>query len=1090
MFENCSFEPRLWRGVGHHHQSYCSFLRVMTLSILISCRLLNQRTPSWPVVCLLPYGALKWQADDLGHLIQPPDWSSSARTVAQSSPSALTAGNQCTVYIGIFVHKTVVSCLQLGSPLVDDRPIMNAVTYRVVSGVVWTNRTMLSSNTDTNRTDLNVLTARNKYDGHVENIVSQQKAVTRLEATAHQLSYYTRGSLKFSQVPLKFYFQIPIRPIFSLSLRVSINAPFTLGAAGADAVSTLASHHCEPGSIPGWVTGFSHVGIVLDDAVGRRVFCGISPFPPLFHSGAAPYSLQSPSSALKTSLLRAAQISPSFLFAFHQLRYLIYSILLSETREVGNSRGRMRHIERCRTFKCHRVAELSFLGNRVLNVLKWLLASFFSKLFMLLGTAVVQWLGHSPPTAAIRARSPTGSPPDFRTWESCWTTPLAGGVFSGYSRFPHPCIPVSLHLRVSCHAMSGDDGHLRVPAGKPVTRRVLSHPGFTPRLRGSRVVSPIPKVNRVRFPAGPLPEFPMWEPCKTMPLVGGFSRGSPLISPSLHSGAARYITSPSSTLKTSLLTAAQISSFTHHSTVGSPLVDDRLVMNAVKYRIVFGVVWTNRMMVSSNTNTNRTDVLAVEDTESFWARQAAILPSLTLQVDGPAGGSPISAEGLRGVETISNAEGRDMVIRCRQLRVFTEGLKTISPLTPKPLLIDPSSTPRGATMADIVARASLESEGKHNAGIKRSRVLACLKSPCQGFDNYPLSRCSRAALSTADSSCIEGGPRTVVLSSCRRAEPPAAAGKVAPRATIALSLYSTFLTSSSIPWYVLFKTRLGWVKSLCSLLQRDAEQPPQEPATERLPLSRASRSPRLEHGVEYCRGTAGSGQAIGPEGDVAVPWAAKPSLKIAIEGVQQETNNNWAPVHNVCSVVVTPLRCRRATSCSYNNSHPVWHALYECLQDIHGDSSPFLLQPFHELSNGFWPRLTSPHLAIQFVPKMFYRVEVGALGGPVYSANIVVGVPLHNLTCVDFISEKERDTRNQCRHIQTETHFIRHSDYDWCNCSPSMFPLIVNEIHTIRFSSGLVQVLLSSLLSILELCRHSLLTPFRRFWTLKIFSSM
>ncbi|KAJ8879667.1 hypothetical protein PR048_020275 [Dryococelus australis] len=85
-----------------------------------------------------------------------------------------------------------------------------------------------------------------------------------------------------------------------------------------------------------------------------------------------------------------------------------------------------------------------------------------------------------------------------------------------------------------------------------------------------------------------------------------------------------------------------------------------------------------------------------------------------------------------------------------------------------------------------------------------------------------------------------------------------------------------------------------------------------------------------------------------------------------------------------------------ATSCGYNSSHPVWHALYECLQYIHGDSSPFLLQPFHEVSNGFWPRLTSPHPAIQFVPNMFYRVVVGALHGPVHSANIVVGVPLHS----------------------------------------------------------------------------------------------
>ncbi|KAJ8873355.1 hypothetical protein PR048_026989 [Dryococelus australis] len=45
-------------------------------------------------------------------------------------------------------------------------------------------------------------------------------------------------------------------------------------------------------------------------------------------------------------------------------------------------------------------------------------------------------------------------------------------VFSGYSRFTHPCIPVPIHTRVSLHAMPGDDGHLRFPAGKSV--RLLS----------------------------------------------------------------------------------------------------------------------------------------------------------------------------------------------------------------------------------------------------------------------------------------------------------------------------------------------------------------------------------------------------------------------------------------------------------------------------------------------------------------------------------------------------------------------------------------------------------------------------------------
>ncbi|KAJ8872348.1 hypothetical protein PR048_025952 [Dryococelus australis] len=54
-------------------------------------------------------------------------------------------------------------------------------------------------------------------------------------------------------------------------------------------------------------SGFSQVGIVPDDAVGRRVFSGNSRFPPPSHSDAAPRSPQSPSSALKTSMLRAVQ---------------------------------------------------------------------------------------------------------------------------------------------------------------------------------------------------------------------------------------------------------------------------------------------------------------------------------------------------------------------------------------------------------------------------------------------------------------------------------------------------------------------------------------------------------------------------------------------------------------------------------------------------------------------------------------------------------------------------------------------------------------------------------------------------------------
>ncbi|KAJ8876725.1 hypothetical protein PR048_021172 [Dryococelus australis] len=47
----------------------------------------------------------------------------------------------------------------------------------------------------------------------------------------------------------------------------------------------------QQGLIPaGSLLGFSHAGIVMDDASGRQVFSGISSFPPSLHPGAAPYS--------------------------------------------------------------------------------------------------------------------------------------------------------------------------------------------------------------------------------------------------------------------------------------------------------------------------------------------------------------------------------------------------------------------------------------------------------------------------------------------------------------------------------------------------------------------------------------------------------------------------------------------------------------------------------------------------------------------------------------------------------------------------------------------------------------------------------
>ncbi|KAJ8870512.1 hypothetical protein PR048_029535 [Dryococelus australis] len=68
----------------------------------------------------------------------------------------------------------------------------------------------------------------------------------------------------------------------------------------------------------------------------------------------------------------------------------------------------------------------------------------------------------------------------------------------------------------------------------PLERRPLQM-GVAERLARS----PPTKTNRVRSPAGS-PEFRKWESCRTMPLVGGFSRGSP-VSPVLSSFRCRYI---------------------------------------------------------------------------------------------------------------------------------------------------------------------------------------------------------------------------------------------------------------------------------------------------------------------------------------------------------------------------------------------------------------------------------------------------------------------------------------------------------------------------------------------------------------------
>ncbi|KAJ8869882.1 hypothetical protein PR048_028891 [Dryococelus australis] len=66
-------------------------------------------------------------------------------------------------------------------------------------------------------------------------------------------------------------------------------------------------------------SGYSQVGNVADDVAGRQVYSGISRFPRLCNMALLHFHLISPSSALKISLLRAAQLS--------QLNYVLHFIV-------------------------------------------------------------------------------------------------------------------------------------------------------------------------------------------------------------------------------------------------------------------------------------------------------------------------------------------------------------------------------------------------------------------------------------------------------------------------------------------------------------------------------------------------------------------------------------------------------------------------------------------------------------------------------------------------------------------------------------------------------------------------------------------
>ncbi|KAJ8891075.1 hypothetical protein PR048_010584 [Dryococelus australis] len=273
----------------------------------------------------------------------------------------------------------------------------------------------------------------------------------------------------------------------------------------SDAVSLLASHQGEPGSIPGRVTpGFSRMGIVLDDAVGRGFFSRGSPVSPPFRSGAAPYL---------SHLHRLSR--PRFIWNYFdfivanfigcttlRMAVKIYADSLHFTSVSAGARGlRM---------QCANISQLSY-GNLV-----------YALTFV----------------TGVRDRTDqhqTGHEYLFILTECI-----------NYNRTAYYSVSSNWHSSLDPQHLETNDSEDWV-CGVCLSRKVL---GSCRNRTGVAFIHPA---------------------CPNQPAK-----------------CCQY-------------------------QLGSPLVDNRPMLNAVKYRVMSGVVCTNRMVMSSYTDANRTDVLAVMD---------------------------------------------------------------------------------------------------------------------------------------------------------------------------------------------------------------------------------------------------------------------------------------------------------------------------------------------------------------------------------------------------------------------------------------------------------------------------------------------
>ncbi|KAJ8895579.1 hypothetical protein PR048_000915 [Dryococelus australis] len=208
---------------------------------------------------------------------------------------------------------------------------------------------------------------------------------------------------------------------------------FVLGLGGV-VVRLLASHLGKPGSIPGEVTtGFSHVGIVANDAAVMWVFSGISRFPCLFIPAKLHARLTSPTSTLKTSVLKACRRPP--------VAQAIAGSSPSERQLLQTTSDLATGVS---------VADIEFISSSV--AVKVSLSNKWHKRRQDLNTSLTKHVFSCNVGVAVAERfdcSPPNNPdqvtPRFSKLGIVPDDAAGRRVFLGISRFPHPFTPALLH---------------------------------------------------------------------------------------------------------------------------------------------------------------------------------------------------------------------------------------------------------------------------------------------------------------------------------------------------------------------------------------------------------------------------------------------------------------------------------------------------------------------------------------------------------------------------------------------------------------------------------------------------------------------